>query len=134
MNYPIIALLVAVIGTLSVMVTKAYAAEVECPLVHPQHPGKRLTGGEPLLGDARIGDPPDTVERHGDRHLDTVDYGNLDIRTGAILCEYEGGVELTLAIPGIMQRCRWLERDLPRPRSVEGPTSVVLRLWCTYRP
>lgn len=116
-----------------------HAAEVECPLVHPRDGAVRFWGGEPLLGDARIGSTPDTIERRGDRHLDTIDYSDWEIRTGNLLCAYENGSELIVPISGLMGKCHWLERDVLRPKPVEpntgGPiTSVTLRFWCTSRP
>lgn len=129
----------AVVLGVTFLVSSVSAAEIECPKVHPEFSDKRLLGGEPLLGDARIGSTPDTIERRGDRHLDTIDYSELDIRTGGLMCEYEDDKQLVLRIPGVMQKCHWLERDVLRPKPVEpntgGPiTSVTLRFWCTSRP
>lgn len=115
------------------------AAEIECPKTHPQYQSQRFEWGEPLLGDARIGSTPDTSERRGDRHLDTIDYSSWDIQTGGLLCGYDGGAEYVVRVPGTLKLCHWLERDVLRPKPVEpntgGPvTSITLRFWCTYQP
>lgn len=131
--------LVAVVLLGQMAVSTTFAAEVECPRIHPQFPDKRFVTGGPLLGDAPIGSTPDTSVRRGDRHLDTIDYSELDIRTGGLMCEYDGGAELVIRVPGTLKLCHWLERDVLRPKPVEpntgGPvTSITLRFWCTYQP
>jgi hypothetical protein len=130
------------IAILLLLATPAFALETDCPLMDPENPGYRLTGGWPTYGVADGGDFVTEVKRGDYRHA-TEFPQPWDDRIGTFTCTYRGpkgeGRKIVLKIPGLMIRCDWLARNVLKPQPVEpgtgGPIEAVfLRIWCTSRP
>jgi hypothetical protein len=112
--------------------------ETDCPLVDPENPENRLTGGWPEFGNFAT-----HFVRRGDVWHSTEILGQPIDRDTTFNCQYHGpqgrGRNIVLAVPGLMLRCDWLARDVLKPQPVEpgtgGPIEhVFLRIWCTSRP
>jgi hypothetical protein len=123
---------------LTLAVTPAFGAVVECPLRNPDHPEQILSGAG---NDA--GDEVDGVERRrGDIRHHTQYLEKWRERDTRLRCTYRSPrgdhSELVLIVPGLLIRCDWLAQEVLRPQPVEpgtgGPIDqAYLRIWCTSR-
>lgn len=119
----------------------AMAFQTDCPLMDPENRDHRLVGGHPIYGAEYGGDMANEVRR-GDVWRATEVPQPWNDRDAKLICRYrgaQGGGSIVLKVPGKVERCDWLARDVLKPQPVEpgtgGPIEhVFLRIWCTSRP
>ncbi|OAN55219.1 hypothetical protein A6A04_11185 [Paramagnetospirillum marisnigri] len=130
------------IAVLLFIASPALAWETDCPLEHRSYPGSRLAGGYPSYDGGDGGVATSHIQR-GDHWHDTEAIEKWKARDGKLTCQYNSphgrDDDIILPVPGLLIRCDWLGRDVPKPRPVApdtgGPNETVfLRIWCTSRP